>query len=55
MRAQYDAARGARLDYAKPLDPPLAPEQLAWLQDRLRERDEPGEPKPTRPRKGRRR
>jgi len=28
-----------RIDYAKPLDPPLPPEQAAWLQQRLRTGD----------------
>ncbi len=53
IEAVYERSRyGQRLDYSKPLDPPLAPEQAAWLQGRLSERDEP---KSARPHKGRRR
>jgi hypothetical protein len=56
IEAVYERSRyGRRLDYAKPLDPPLAPEQLDWLQGQLREREQPDAPKATRQRKGGRR
>jgi hypothetical protein len=35
--AVYERSRyGRRIDYTKPLTPPLTPEQSAWLQNRLR-------------------
>src|SRR5262249_22633027 len=43
-----------RLDYTKPLTPPLSPEETAWLAERLRSKEVP--PKPSTPpkRRGRR-
>jgi hypothetical protein len=56
IEAVYERSRyGRRLDYTKPLDPPLTPEQTAWLQERLRGADQPGKPPAPRQRKGRRR
>jgi hypothetical protein len=43
IEAVYERSRYARrIDYAKPLDPPLTPEQAAWLQGRLRGEDQSG-------------
>jgi hypothetical protein len=56
IEAVYERSRYARrIDYAKPPDPPLTPEQTAWLQERLRGADKPDKPPAPRPRKGRRR
>jgi hypothetical protein len=56
IEAVYERSRyGRRLDYAKPLDAPLTPEQAAWLQSRLRGAGQPDKPPAPRPRKGRRR
>jgi hypothetical protein len=46
-RARYDEL----IDYTRPLEPPLSPEQTAWLAEQLRERTAPVKP---RPRQGRR-
>jgi hypothetical protein len=52
IEAVYERSRYARrIDYTKPLDPPLTPEQAAWLQERLRSEDKP---RATRQRKSRR-
>ncbi len=51
IEAVYDRSRYARrLDYRKPLTPPLSPEEIAWLAERLR--TEPAAPPK---RRGRRR
>jgi hypothetical protein len=53
VEAVYERSRYARaIDYGKPLDPPLAPEQAAWLQGRLRGEAKPGKPPATRRRRG---
>jgi hypothetical protein len=53
IEAVYERSRYARaIDYGKPLDPPLAPEQAAWLQGRLRGKAKPGKPPATRRRRG---
>jgi hypothetical protein len=56
IEAVYERSRYARrLDYAKPLTPPLGPEESAWLAERLRGGGEPDKPGTTSPRKNRRR
>ena len=56
IEAVYQRSRYARrIDYSKPLDPPLTPEQAAWLRERLRGEQRPGKPRTTRRRKGRHR
>jgi hypothetical protein len=43
IEAVYERSRYARrIDYTKPLDPPLTPEQTTWLQGRLRGEDQSG-------------
>ena len=52
--AVYERSRYTqRIDYRKPLSPPLTSEHIAWVQDRLREAAE-GPAKPSRRRGGRR-
>jgi len=56
IEAIYERSRYARrIDYTKPLDPPLAPEQAAWLQERLRSDDKRRKPRARRQRGGPRR
>ncbi len=56
IEAVYERSRyGRRLDYSKPLTPPLSPEESVWLAEQLRHRDKADKPKPARPRKDRRR
>jgi hypothetical protein len=53
--AVYDRSRYARrIAYNKPLTPPLTPEQVAWLEGRLRGEDKPSKAPAPRQRKGRR-
>jgi hypothetical protein len=55
IQSVYERSRYARrIDYTKPLAPPLPPKEAAWLQGRLRSADKPGKPRATRQRKGRR-
>lgn len=37
----YERGRYASLDYRRPLNPPLAPEDAAWMEELLRERNSP--------------
>ena len=46
---------GERIDYSRPLDPPLTPEQVAWLEKRLQPEAPPEKPPAPRPRRPRRR
>jgi hypothetical protein len=56
IEAVYERSRyGARLDYSKPLNPPLSAEETAWLQGRLRGEDKTDKPETKRKGKGRRR
>jgi hypothetical protein len=54
VEAIYQRSRYAQdIDYTRPLDPPLSPEQIAWLQERVRA-DKPVKPSaPKRRRTGR--
>jgi hypothetical protein len=55
IEAVYERSRYARrLDYTKPLTPPLSPEEAAWLAGRLRTAEPPTEPPPPPRRRGRR-
>jgi hypothetical protein len=54
--AVYERSRyGRRLDYHKPLTPPLSPEDTAWLAGRLRTPDDQAKPPAPPKRRGRRR
>src|SRR5207247_3326229 len=47
IEAVYERSRYARrLDYHKPLSPPLSPEETSWLTRRLRTADTPAKPPP---------
>ena len=55
VEAIYERSRYEQsIDYTTPLEPPLTPEQAAWLGTRLRA-ESPSKPVPTRPRRARRR
>jgi hypothetical protein len=55
IEAVYERSRYARrIDYSKPLAPPLTPEQTAWLQGQLRGANQPDQPRPKRRPRGRR-
>jgi Protein of unknown function (DUF4058) len=55
IEAVYERSRYARrIDYTRPLHPPLTPEQAAWLPGG-RVENQAGEPRATRPRRGRHR
>jgi hypothetical protein len=56
IEAVYERSRyGRRLDYDKPLTPPLSPEDAAWLAGRLRKEPEKTKPPTTPKKRGRRR
>ena len=56
IEAVYERSRYARrLDYGKPLTPPLSPEETAWLAGRLRTEDAQAKPPAPPKRRGRRR
>ena len=55
IEAVYERSRYARrLDYTKPLTPPLCPKETAWLAERLRTRDTPTKSQAPPKRRGRR-
>ena len=56
IEAVYERSRyGRRLDYHKPLTPPLSPEETTWLTGRLRTEDTRTKPVAPPKRRGRRR
>jgi hypothetical protein len=55
IEAVYERSRYARrIDYARPLEPPLTPEQAACLQKEVGREEKPGKPSATRRGRGRR-